>query len=126
MRTAIAPHELLPEGLYLEIEGKYYRDETVSIPELVAREGKVLDGFTFENCQIEGPAILLLRGTTSENNDIQGSVDAILWEIPQRRQQVIGAVLAQNCTLRGCDISEIGFAGWPDSMRIFKRGITRA
>jgi len=90
-----------------------YRDAVIRITELAGEQG-VLDGFVFERCDLKGPAVLVPQGSTFANTNLVGNPDALLWEIPPERPQVIGAILARNCTFEGCTFMNVGFAGSPE------------
>ena len=71
-------------------DDKYYRDTVIRITHLVERDG-ILDGFTFENCQIDGPAVLVVQGeqTVLASNDLGANLDAVLWD-PRIVRRLLG------------------------------------
>lgn len=100
-----------------------FRDEVVRLTSLTVTSN-VLDGYTFSNCQIIGPAVLAIL----DNNEIahcsfSGSIDAIMWVVdPVERPMVVGAVGVANCTFSGCDFREVGFAGPLELKQAFEGG----
>jgi hypothetical protein len=77
----------------------------------------MLEGLTFQNCRIIGPAVLIpLGNTTISHCNFGGDINAIFWEIPLDRQHIVGAVGLLNCTLSACTFNEIGLAG-PHQLR---------
>ena len=66
----------------------------------------------FENCQIVGPAVVVLlgEGTIAESTFI-GNPDAMLWPVPPARQEVIGVIPITNCNFVRCRFEKIGIAG---------------
>lgn len=99
---------------------KEYRDAVVWLPEL-AKDHDVLDGFTFVNCLLKGPAVVvLLDNVTFTNNELQGHAEGLLWELPPERSSVIGAIGLTNSTVEGCTLNRIGIAGPRDLLAKFK------
>ncbi len=61
-----------------------FRNEVIRIAKLTV-DTVDLEGLTFQNCRIIGPAVLVLQGGATVAQctfDSPGGVDAILWEIP--------------------------------------------
>jgi hypothetical protein len=99
------------------LNGSTYHDEVVRITELVGDEG-ILESFEFTNCHIKGPAVLVVQGESRfVNNDLRGDWDAILWEIPPSRSEVIGAILVKDSTFEGCTFTNVGLAGPPEFVK---------
>lgn len=93
-----------------------YRGAVIRISELAGERG-VLDGFVFEGCDLKGPAVLIPQGSSFVEANLVGDPDALLWEIAPDRPEVIGAILALNCTFEGCTFMNVGFAGPPEFVR---------
>ena len=104
---------------------KTFERQVVRVCELVPKDGASLEGYTFTECHIYGPAILVFQNAVISNNRFDGPLDAILWEVPPSRLSVIGAILAVDCTFSGCTFERIGFAGPPEFIRQM-RANTRA
>jgi hypothetical protein len=94
---------------------KTYESKVVRLTELAGDEA-VLRDFVFIDCDVRGPAVILLRGSTLANSMLGGPADSVLWEIPAERMQVVGAILVENCTFEQCRFSGVGFAGPPDAI----------
>jgi len=90
-----------------------YRDAVIRISELAGEQG-VLEGFVFEGCDLKGPAVVVPQGSNFANSSLVGDPDALLWEIPPDRPEVIGAILVRNCTFEDCTFMNVGFAGPPE------------
>lgn len=90
-----------------------YRDAVIRIAELAGEQG-VLEGFVFEGCDLKGPAVVVPQGSNFANTNLVGDPNALLWEIPPERTEVIGAILLRNCTFEGCTFINVGFAGPPE------------
>lgn len=99
-----------------------YRDAVIRITELAGEQG-VLEGFVFEGCDLKGPAVLVPQGSNFANTSLIGDPNALLWEIPPDRPQVIGAILVQNCTFEGCTFINVGIAGPPDFIRQVRQSL---
>lgn len=84
-----------------------YRNQTVRIADLTVISDTI-ENVTFENCTIEGPAVLHLANGTMMRSGMEGHLDAIVWVIPDDRTEVIGAVALVNCTIVGCQLRRIG------------------
>lgn len=98
---------------------KRYSERVIWLPEL-ARDEDILDGFVFNDCHLGGPAVLvLLDNVTFSNNNLQGEREALLWEIPPGRTNIIGAIGLRNSTVDGCTLTRIGIAGNRDLLRNF-------
>lgn len=102
---------------------KTYRKAVVRITDLVAEDGR-LDGFLFDGCHISGPAVMVFHSCSITNSNLGGpGADAILWEIPLTRQQIVGVVGALNCAFDNCTFDGIGFAGPPDFIKQLRDGV---
>ncbi len=79
-----------------------------------------INGRTFRNCQIEGPAVMLvLPGTTFESTDFgqtSGDVRNLVLR-PAGPQKVIGTLPVQNCAFIGCVFHGVGFTGPEDFLQ---------
>jgi hypothetical protein len=96
-----------------------YEAEVVRIA-LVAGDDAVVRDTEFIDCDIRGPAVLLIQGEASRltHNTITGDPDALRWDVPTSRQ-VIGAILAENCQFVGCRFTNVGFTGTPEFLDRF-------
>lgn len=90
-----------------------YRDAVIRVAELAGDRGS-LDGFVFVGCDLKGPAVMVPQGSNFANTNLVGDAGALLWEIPPDRPEVIGAVLAINCTFEDCTFVNVGLAGPKD------------
>jgi hypothetical protein len=106
------------------MDDKTYRNQVIKLADLVAEDGR-LEGFTFVGCHIKGPAVVgLLSGTRVEHCNLGGpNADALLWELPNNRRIVVGAIGAIDCTFEECTFVGIGFTGPPDLIAAFRRDL---
>ena len=105
-----------PTGIYAgsdQLMGKYISQKNFSINN-VPYSG-MIEGRTFEDCHILGPAVIHLCGTTTfyENKHeipiIPNWQDATYTVISD--SGIIGAVIVKDCVFRRCKFSKISFAG---------------
>ena len=98
-------------------EPRDFRNEIVRVADHTVNTSEMRN-YTFSNCQIVGPAILLPIGNTSiiECGWDVPDLNTLFWEIPESRPTVVGAVAAIDCTFSGCRFVGIGLAG-PRSLR---------
>lgn len=89
---------------------KHYRNTVLKLPDLTVTED-VLDGITFENCHLVGPAVLIPLGQTEITGcSFDGELDAVLWPIDDGRPAVTGAIGLNACRLVGCRLTRLGLA----------------
>ena len=90
----------------------HHVSEVVRLPDL-ATASPMIDGHSFENCLIVGPAVMLvLGGTTISGCDLGGDAVALFWLVePEDRPSVLGAIGARNCEFLGCRFENVGLAG---------------
>lgn len=105
------------------IGNREFRNQTVTINELTVVE-QVIDGYTFSNCKILGPAVVALQGSVEITHcSFDADANALFWEVPPTREYVIGAILITNCVFSGCAFHNVGFAGTPEMRALFESGL---
>ena len=57
---------------------RIYRNQTVRLADLTVI-ADAIENVTFENCIIEGPAVVALLGGTVMNSGFDGDLDSFLW-----------------------------------------------
>ena len=76
--------------------------------------GAVIEGRTFTDCYIEGPAVMLaLEGVHFEGVNFGptgGDMRNMLFR-PMSGQMAIGAIPVRNCTFRNCQFHTLGVTG---------------
>jgi len=103
--------------------GEVYRNKAVRLCELTVNR-TLLEGITFENCHLIGPAVLaLLDSNVFSETTFEGEPDALLWEVPPSRQNVIGAIGLRTCRLISCRTTNVGFAGSPAIIAQFRSAV---
>lgn len=98
--------------------------EVIRISDLAVPEPKI-SGVTFERCLILGPAVLAMTGDggTIQGCSFDADVSALLWEIPDDRPTVVGAIELENCKFIDCRFSMVGFAGPAAFAKMFREGV---
>jgi hypothetical protein len=93
-------------------------DEIVWLPGLIMEtlaDGQVIiEGRTFTNCLLHGPAVFLaVQGVHLDRCNLGHSAGDIrnLLLRPVAPNAVIGAIPFRNCTFTECDFDKIGFTG---------------
>lgn len=99
---------------------RHYRNQVVRLPDL-AVTSDLIEGVTFENCTLVGPAVIILLGGTMQDTGFDGEWDAVLWPLGERGQ-VVGAIGLVNCSLVGCRLQRIGLAYPPAQEEMIRAG----
>jgi len=86
-----------------------YRNQIVRLADLTTTTNTV-EGVTFDNCQIVGPAVVFMDGCTLTGSSVQGTFDEVIWEVADERHSIVGAIALRSCTIVNCALREIGFA----------------
>lgn len=86
-----------------------YQDESLQIA-MLAADGGVVRDCEFVDCDVRGPAVLILDRATVADCSWDGSLDAICWTIEPQRAQVRGATVVEGCTFHGCRFHNVGVA----------------
>ncbi len=100
--------------------GRAYR-LTIRLADL-ARLSDGLRGLTFEECEIQGPAIIALQGSTALNGcSFDGDAQSLFWDTGER-EYVVGAIALVDCNFMKCRFERVGIAVPPDARDKFKQG----
>lgn len=88
-----------------------FRNEVVRITEL-AVVADAIEGYTFSNCEVVGPAVLLPLGGTSFTHSRFDApdADALFWPFPLERVALMGVVAVVSCHFSACSFRRIGLA----------------
>jgi hypothetical protein len=98
-----------------------YREQSVRLSDLAITDD-VLERLTFENCDIVGPAVVVLLGDTRVADcRWTGDADAVLWPA-HGRQQVVGAIGLRNCLVTGCRFHRVGILVADDQLPAIRAG----
>jgi hypothetical protein len=106
----------------LRPEDSHYRNQTIRLSDL-AVVSDVIEGVTFEKCQLVGPAIVVLIGNSEISGCTwDGPLEGFLFPFRSDRSLVIGAIGLMNCKLYGCRMTRLGLAVPENQMDQVKRG----
>jgi hypothetical protein len=102
---------------------RIYRSEVVRLAEL-ARDRDIIEDLVFEDCHIEGPALIYLIADCSLVNSGfdagGGPPDSVLWEVPDGSYKV-GVIGLKLCTFTDCRFSRVGLVGTKADMDRIRR-----
>lgn len=100
-----------------------FEDQIVRITDL-ATDSDVLERLEFERCTIIGPAVLIPVRSTFVDCSFVGAPDVLIWEVPQERGSVLGAVRLEDCSFLACRFARIGLGLRPDASDQFRDALT--
>ncbi len=103
-----------------------YSHETLRMPELAdAVEGPdVIDGYTFVECELIGPAVLaLLGGVTIAHSTFEAHPDELFLELGEPRM-LYGVIGLLNCEFTRCKFARIGFVGSAETIEAFRQSVS--
>lgn len=106
----------------MSIDGLDYRDEVVRVVDLFTTT-TTASGFSFTNCLLVGPAIVVLTGSTMSNCTVSGELEGVMWKLPAN-ETVFGAVLFDDTTFDHCRFERVGFAGLDPFLEQFRLSMT--
>ncbi|MES2833107.1 MAG: hypothetical protein V4707_00195 [Pseudomonadota bacterium] len=102
------------DPLATEIGGGHFALFDLYRANVHAGGGVVIEGRTFTDCLIEGPAVMLvLEGTSFEGVNFgptAGDLRSMLFT-PMSGARAIGAIPVKNCTFRNCQFHTLGITG---------------
>jgi hypothetical protein len=104
-----------------EISGGHFALFDLYRANIQAGGGAVIEGRTFSDCYIEGPAVMLvLDGNQFEGTNFGptgGNIRAMLFR-PLAGDMAIGAIPVRNCTFRNCQFHTLGITGGDDLLQM--------
>lgn len=84
----------------------------IRLADLVSTDDWTVSGHKFENCDIWGPAVLvLLRDVEISNCTWKGTPDSLFWELSPGRKSFTGAIGVRDMAFRRCRFHGVGLAG---------------
>lgn len=88
----------------------HYQDRVIRLHELISDGPPVIKGFTFERCEIVGPAMVYLRGNGAMSNcTFGGNPDITFVQLAPEQNEVMGAFVLEDCRFDDCRFTAIGF-----------------
>lgn len=119
------PFDLVALGV-----GPVYEKTDIWLPQLIAeavrRGEQVIEGKTFIDCHIEGPAVLCPVGGVSFDACDMGASDGDIRNLmlaPLGPNKITGAIAFRNCVFRRCHFFAVGFTGSPDFLKDMHDGV---
>lgn len=107
--------------------GKYLHGETIRLCDfVVAGEKPIIEGKTFEECTLLGPAMVYLFGVSTVHNcSFDGGMDSLFIEVEADRV-VIGVIGLKDCVFRKCRFRGIGVIGPSDLIKRWREGFVQS
>lgn len=102
-----------------------FRDDIVRVATLTVAGPPLIEGYTFSNCTIVGPAVLaFLDDVTMTSCTFEADINSLFWEVdPLARPTVFGAVGVTRTVFSGCRFQAVGFAGPRELRAQFEAGV---
>lgn len=82
--------------------------------ELAGQQGAA--GASFTDVDVIGPAVVYFDGCRLTDCHFEGAVDELIWDVPESRPVVRGAILLRDCTFTRCNFIDVGVAGGHDDV----------
>ncbi|WP_312685095.1 hypothetical protein [Brevundimonas nasdae] len=113
--------------------GPVYEKAQIWLPLLIAEAmnagTNVIEGKTFIDCRMEGPAVILpVNGCEFDSCDMgnSGGDPRNLFLSPMGAQKVVGAIAFKNCVFRRCSFFYVGMTGVPSFLAEFAEELAQA
>jgi len=107
-----------------ELTKIHVQGHTFQIANLM-HNGKLIDR-TFEDCDIWGPAVVVLSGSSLMHDcGIHGTPDSAVIVVTDDQRVVQGVVEAQRCVFRRCQFHDVAFLGTADKVQKFRDTVPR-
>lgn len=106
------------------------KGKPIRLVDLLPRNDAVQRNRHFKGLTLLGPALLLVLGNKTQFSDItfaevpNADIDAVLWEIPEGRDWIVGAAVFVDCVFEDCTFMGVGVAGPKAQLDNFRRGLT--
>jgi hypothetical protein len=91
-----------------------YTGERIRLAQ-IADDQAVIEDATFTDCDLVGPAVVMLDDTTVSESTWGGTADSIFWPVPEGRE-VMGSLRLYQCVFRRCTFRNIGIVAVPDDI----------
>lgn len=101
--------------------GSYLRNEKILICELASDKPVVKDK-TFEDCELIGPAMIFLTGSTfMVNSSFEGSFEKTVLILREKRW-LMGVVAFEDCIFKRCKFLKVGIIASPGQEEKYRKG----
>lgn len=111
-----------PLATSADLAGRYIRNLSFRMVDLVT-EVPIVKGKVFEDCDIYGPAVLILRKNTLNECGFTGNPDMIF--ITTSQVDVMGVVLVEDCVFNRCNFGNVAFIGSPQEKQWFLNQVSK-
>ena len=123
--AAVEPNKVpqRPVATPRELQSKYLSGRSFHIndPALTGDSTPTIRERTFEDCDIDGPAIILSQGAGGFTDcEFDGPVDALFLEVPHR-PMLIGVIVLIDCVFRRCHFRRIAILDTPENVERIKK-----
>ena len=112
-----------------EISGGHFALFDLYRDNIQSGAGAVIEGRTFSDCLIEGPAVMLaLDGVNFESTNFGptgGDVRNMLFR-PMTGRMAIGSIPVRNCTFRNCQFHTLGITGSDELLQMLADKVVTA
>ena len=112
-----------------EISGGHFALFDLYRANIQSGAGAVIEGRTFSDCLIEGPAVMLaLDGVNFESTNFGptgGDVRNMLFR-PMTGRMAIGSIPVRNCTFRTCQFHTLGITGSDELLQMLADKVVTA
>jgi hypothetical protein len=112
-------------SLTQRVKPRKHRGEVIQFAALAGGETR-LEGLTFTDCWIRGPAVLAPNDECEFRDPVfYGTLEEIIWERPEG-SGAIGAIHLHNCVFIDCTFANIGLAGTPKFAALAREAAAKA
>jgi hypothetical protein len=99
---------------------------TFRLTDLLPPDGSsVIEGKTFEDCVVWGPAVVIAKNLSMHESRIaagqQSGMDGIFVPTVKRAKVFLGMVVLKDCVFRRCTIAAISFNGSDEECKQWRR-----
>ncbi|ANF55585.1 hypothetical protein DA69_13035 [Brevundimonas naejangsanensis] len=127
-QTEMSPDEKLGREI---VARTTFEKEAVWLPSLAVHHmnaGQVfIDGKTFTECLIEGPAVMaIMNGTTFDGCNMGVAEDPRTLLLDPRGSMIAGAIGMSNCRFVRCRFVQVAFTGAKEALDELERGLLSA
>jgi len=113
---------LSKKSAHAYIADTYIKGRIIYLLDLLAPGAKpIISNRTIEDCEVRGPAMVILMGSTIANSVWDGDKNSLFVEIAAKRM-ILGAIGLQGCVFRRCRFKAIGILGTKEQIKIAKKG----
>jgi hypothetical protein len=91
-----------------------YSGERIRLAQIADDEATIEEA-EFTDCDLLGPAVVLVDETTVSECGWGGTSDSVFWPVPDGRE-VMGALRLYRCIFKRCQFRNIGIVATPDDV----------